>query len=214
VYDGLGSVVGEVDVVGNLTATCLFDVYGAKRGGSGTSTTKQGFVGGLGHETDDETGLIYMRARYYDPGVGRFVSEDVAHSGMNWFAYCDSDPINKYDPSGNVVLINLLFGGEGSSAMDIAEARMAQLFQTWAENRVATALCIWAAKFGQELIFEEEDLGGVEWQENENLPITGCDGKWDLRLDFSGHDDLPPHINFSSQGGAVSDLEGNHWIIE
>ena len=74
VYDGLGSVVGEVDVVGNLTATKLFDVYGATRGGSGAGTTKQGFVGQLGHETEDETGLVYMRARYYDPAVGWSVS--------------------------------------------------------------------------------------------------------------------------------------------
>ena len=70
----MGSVVGEVDVVGNVTATKLFDVYGATRGGSGTGTTEQGFVGGLGHETDGETGLVYMRARYYDPGVGRFIT--------------------------------------------------------------------------------------------------------------------------------------------
>jgi RHS repeat-associated protein len=104
VYDGLGSVVGEVDVNGNLTASKLFDVYGATRGGSGTPTTRQGFVGGLGHETDDETGLVYMRARYYDPTVGRFGSEDPGKQGANWYQYCNDDPINHVDNSGKDVV--------------------------------------------------------------------------------------------------------------
>jgi uncharacterized protein RhaS with RHS repeats len=49
---------------------------------------------------DSETGLIYMRARYYDPNLGRFVSEDQAGQGGNWFIYCAGDPVNKVDPSG------------------------------------------------------------------------------------------------------------------
>jgi YD repeat-containing protein len=67
VYDGLGSVMGEVSPDGTLTRTQSFDVYGAVRTSSGTATTKHKFVGSLGHVSDDETGLTYMRARYYDP---------------------------------------------------------------------------------------------------------------------------------------------------
>ncbi len=101
VYDGLGSVVGEVDPSGNMTSSDTFDVYGAKRaGGTGTTTSRQGFVGSLGHITDTETGLVYMRARYYDPNVGRFTSEDPKQSGSNWFAYVDNDPVNNADPDG------------------------------------------------------------------------------------------------------------------
>ncbi len=101
VYDGLGSVVGEVDPSGNLTSSGTFDVYGAKRqGGTGAATSRQGFVGSLGHVSDAETGLVYMRARYYDPNVGRFVSQDPKRSGLNWYAYCGNDPVNKVDSSG------------------------------------------------------------------------------------------------------------------
>ncbi len=103
VYDGLGSVVGEVDPSGNLTSSGTFDVYGAKRaGGTGAATSQQGFVGSLGHVTDSETGLVYMRARYYDPSTGRFISEDSAKSGNNWFAYCDNNPTNEVDADGEV----------------------------------------------------------------------------------------------------------------
>ncbi len=102
VYDGLGSVVGEVapDAMGTMTSSPKYDVYGAVRGNPGTASTRQGFVGGLGHVSDSETGLIYMRARYYDPTQGRFESEDPAMDGGSWFVYCDDNPINKIDDTG------------------------------------------------------------------------------------------------------------------
>jgi YD repeat-containing protein len=61
-YDGLGSVLAEVDPSGTVTATRKYDVYGAVRSSTGTSTSKHKFVGSLGHMSEDETGLIYMRA--------------------------------------------------------------------------------------------------------------------------------------------------------
>ena len=57
----------------------------------------------LGHTSESDTGLIYMRARYYDPVVGRFVSEDPARDGANWFAYCADNPVNRVDPTGESV---------------------------------------------------------------------------------------------------------------
>ena len=53
-----------------------------------------------GEYLDEETGLIYLRARYYDPSVGRFISEDPIRDGMNWYAYCGNSPIMFVDPSG------------------------------------------------------------------------------------------------------------------
>ena len=82
-YDGLGSVVGEVDPLGNLTSSPKYDVYGAVRANTGNASSKQGFVGSLGHVSDTETGLIYMRARYYDASIGRFVSQDPSCSGRD-----------------------------------------------------------------------------------------------------------------------------------
>lgn len=102
VYDGLGSVVGEVDPLGNLTSSPKYDVYGAVRGNGGTASTKQGFVGGLGHLSEPETGLIYMRARYYDPSMGRFVGQDPGLHGSNWFVYASGNSTNRVDPSGKI----------------------------------------------------------------------------------------------------------------
>jgi len=100
VYDGLGSVVGEVDPLGNLTSSPKYDVYGLVRQNPGTASSAMGFVGSLGHLSEAGTGLIYMRARYYDPALGRFNSEDPSHNGNNWFAYCDNNPVNELDQSG------------------------------------------------------------------------------------------------------------------
>jgi len=74
------------------------DVYGILRS-SATLPTPHGFVGGLGHPTDS-TGLIYMRARYYDPGCGRFISEDPGDDGQNWYGYSGDNPVNTVDDSG------------------------------------------------------------------------------------------------------------------
>jgi len=109
VYDGLGSVLAEVDVNGAVQGSRKYDVYGATRSYTGTPLGRQAFVGQLGHATDDETGLTYMRARYYDNQTGRFVSEDPAKHGMNWFAYCNNDPLNLVDASGrNPIVIGFL----------------------------------------------------------------------------------------------------------
>ena len=56
-----------------------------------------------GRELEHETGLYYYRARYYDPELGRFISEDpIGFSGgdVNLFRYVVNDPMNQVDPSG------------------------------------------------------------------------------------------------------------------
>ena len=53
-----------------------------------------------GEYYDAESGYIYLRARYYDSVTGRFISEDPAFDGANWYAYCGGNPLNRWDPSG------------------------------------------------------------------------------------------------------------------
>ena len=119
-YDGLGSVIGEVNSSGQITARNLYDVYGQQRGGDGSPTTRHKFCGALGHTTDDlsdESGYIYMRARYMDPVTGRFISEDPGRNGSNWYAYANCSPVNSVDRDGKcavliaAVLISALISG-------------------------------------------------------------------------------------------------------
>ena len=60
-----------------------------------------------GYRYDEATGLYYLMSRYYDPGVGRFISRDTFHglenkpSSLNQYIYCENDPSNKIDPDGH-----------------------------------------------------------------------------------------------------------------
>ena len=56
-----------------------------------------------GQQYDQETGQYYLRARYYNPVVGRFLQEDTYRGdGLNLYAYCANNPVGYYDPSGHV----------------------------------------------------------------------------------------------------------------
>ena len=54
-----------------------------------------------------EFGLYYLNSRYYDPAMCRFINADgyvytgQGNSGLNMYAYCANNPVNKYDPTGN-----------------------------------------------------------------------------------------------------------------
>ncbi len=49
---------------------------------------------------DPELKAIYLRARNYRPEYGRFLTEDPAGDGLNWYAYCSNDPVGFVDPNG------------------------------------------------------------------------------------------------------------------
>ena len=60
-----------------------------------------------GQYHDDETGLHYAVARYYDPDLGRFLSMDphrIPGTSLNYYTYCDGDPVNRVDPTGEISL--------------------------------------------------------------------------------------------------------------
>ncbi len=77
-----------------------YDVWGGVRSGNASGGPKGGYCASLGHVQDDESGLIYMRARYYEPSTGRVISEDPAMDGGNWFVYGKSSPTRYNDYNG------------------------------------------------------------------------------------------------------------------
>ena len=58
------------------------------------------FGGGNGCQTEADTGLVLMGHRYYDARIGRFITQDPAGDGDNWYAYADNSPTNAVDPLG------------------------------------------------------------------------------------------------------------------
>lgn len=97
--DGLGSVVGMTNASGATVGTARYDAYGIKLASTG-SVPQFGYTG----REPDETGLVYYRARFYDPSIGRFTQRDPIgfNGGMNLYAYVNGNPINFNDPMGLV----------------------------------------------------------------------------------------------------------------
>ncbi len=95
-YDGLGSTTDLTDGGGNVIADYTYDVFGAIRSQTGGSVNYWLFTG---EQRDSESDLYYLRARYYDPEIGRFLGQDPLPF-PNLYAYAGSNPTNFIDPSG------------------------------------------------------------------------------------------------------------------
>ena len=93
--DTHGSVVGYYNATGERMKQYDYDAFGNRLEGSDPDP-----VGYCGEYYDSESGNIYLRARYYNSETGRFISEDPAKDGVNWYVYCGGDPVMKVDPSG------------------------------------------------------------------------------------------------------------------
>lgn len=92
----LGSIVGVTDSAVVL-AKLAYDPYGATETVGSTGVDFRY----TGREQDAED-LYYYRARYYDPSIQRFLSEDPVgfQGGINFYAYVNNNPISLVDPSG------------------------------------------------------------------------------------------------------------------
>jgi RHS repeat-associated protein len=124
--DNLGTVRDVVDGSGVVLNRVTYDSYG--RVVSQTNPAVEFRYGYTGREQDNETGLDYYRARYYDSAVGRFISEDplgFSAGDGNLYRYVGNSPTNFIDPSGldenSWPQINLLdiviFTGEAAKAL-------------------------------------------------------------------------------------------------
>ena len=100
-FDALGNARYLLDPNGNLLTTAAYTAYGTPIG-TPLPSTPFGWQGQAGCYTDAETVLVFMQARYYAPGLGRFVSRDPIGfaGGINLYAYCYGDPVNYADPDG------------------------------------------------------------------------------------------------------------------
>ncbi len=124
-----------------------FDVWGGveHESGLGTNPPSQRYCANLGHVEDDESDLIYMRARYYEPWTGRLISEDPDKNGVNWYLYCNSNPVDFADESGQskhasmLVLVGFMIG----LLQELLES-----YENYGIQTLAPAFwkaCLWAA---------------------------------------------------------------------
>jgi RHS repeat-associated protein len=103
-YNGHKDVVQIVDSNGNLVNSYQYDEWG------NILSRTEGIANSFkyaGEQHDDETGFYYLRARYYDPSVGRFINQDTYEGditnplSLNLYTYCHNSPLGCVDPSGH-----------------------------------------------------------------------------------------------------------------
>jgi RHS repeat-associated protein len=130
--DGLGSTMAVVDSAGNSQKSYTYDVYGEATP-SGGLTNEFDFAG----QQTDGTGLQYLRARYYDPETGTFLSREPLAKDKDWlgnsYSYAICSPVVFSDPTG------LFPSGKERCAQKLKDVRSAlgKLRQRIAERNAA-----------------------------------------------------------------------------
>jgi RHS repeat-associated protein len=103
VYDGAGSVRQLTNSASVVTDEYEYDAYGNSFTKSGTTPNNYLY---RGEQYDPDLGLYYLRARYYNPATGRFLSRDPEGGKLNdprtfhKYLYAGGDPVNRIDPRG------------------------------------------------------------------------------------------------------------------
>ena len=113
IYNLQGDVIALADAAtGRLVATYTYDAWGkiVKINGQNPEDVASTNIANInpfryrGYYYDTETGLYYLQSRYYDPDAGRFISADGQLNGgvlgYNMFAYCENNPVNRADSTG------------------------------------------------------------------------------------------------------------------
>ena len=97
--DALGSTMALTDASQVATDAYRYLSFGQTNASTGSTTNPFGFVGRLGYYTEAALGLQYLRARWYQPGAGRFVSIDPTRRAST-YGYVGGRPTWTTDPSG------------------------------------------------------------------------------------------------------------------
>jgi len=102
-YDGGGSVRQLTNSAGTVTDTYDYDAFGNEVNHTGSTPNNYLY---RGEQYDSDLGLYYLRARYYNPVTGRFLSRDpeggkpIDPKTLHKYLYADGEPVNGIDPTG------------------------------------------------------------------------------------------------------------------
>ncbi|WP_438449321.1 polymorphic toxin-type HINT domain-containing protein [Gorillibacterium sp. sgz5001074] len=103
-YNGHGDVVSIKDKSGSVLNTYDYDIWGNILSKTEGINNPYRYAG---EPQDDESGFIYLRARYYDPSTGRFINEDTYEGditnplSLNLYTYVGNNPLTRFDPTGH-----------------------------------------------------------------------------------------------------------------
>ncbi|MHA3916457.1 RHS repeat-associated core domain-containing protein [Halovulum sp. GXIMD14793] len=172
--DYLGSVVAVVDpTTGTQVSRYRYDSFGQRTVISESVKPGYGFTG---QQFDEETGLGYFRARYYDPKEGRFLSTDplgFPDGPLNGYNYVAATPYQNNDPLGLV----------GTTAF-VQHSRDKVTNDIYASTIAGAATGLLLEQFNEVFLFLES-LGGLQGNMGADITVGGSTGGGDSeRISF------------------------------
>ncbi|MBR0040901.1 MAG: RHS repeat protein [Oscillospiraceae bacterium] len=127
-----GDVTAICNASGSILAVYNYDAYGKITSMTDNSLTRVNPLRYRGYYYDSETGFYYLKGRYYDPNICRFINADDPSAlgansdfaSVNLFAYCGDNPVNRKDDGGEfweAVAVGFFVGLVGQYASDVIE---------------------------------------------------------------------------------------------
>ena len=141
--DVFGNITEILDSDGAVVVRYRYDAWGnhVVLNPNGSRNESSTFIGNInpfryrGYYYDTETKLYYLKTRYYDPKIGRFITiDDISYlapdtiNGLNLYAYCGNNPVMNVDPEGTFV-ISLITGLIVSFVIGFGVSTVSQGFQ-------------------------------------------------------------------------------------
>ena len=153
----LGDVTAIYDAAGACKAEYAYDAWG-----NCTVISDMGGIGALnpiryrGYYWDEEIALYYLNARYYDPEVGRFISQDSIDyflprklNGVNLYSYCHNNPVMNKDLSGNSIITFSAFSTMLEYLGSVSFGVMANMAKQAGRSDILKTLNVSAKKTGK-----------------------------------------------------------------
>jgi len=143
-YDGGGNVRQLTNMAGGVTDTYEYDAFGNDVYHTGSTPNNYLY---RGEQYDSDLALYYLRARYYNPATGRFLSRDPQDgqpedpASLHKYLFADGDPIDLMDPTGRgAAEYQLTFVPGGTAAAAALPELVAGATQFWAAAQVYAGL--------------------------------------------------------------------------
>jgi len=172
--DNLGSTRAITNSTGTSIATYTTDPYGSVTACTGTTVTVNGSnlcTGSVavsnpllfaGQYRDDETGLYYLRARYYEPTSAQFLTVDPLMTQTNApFSYAGGDPVDAFDPSGRATWKGWQVAGQSCLATTFLLWQVRNAENAWWNGKA----CVFGAFYDNK---KQYGSGGVNVEDNRN----------------------------------------------
>ncbi len=121
--DGFGSTRWITDAAGSITDSIDYDAFGVEIGRTGSTDVEHLY---RGEAFDPNVGFYYLRARWMDPSVGRFVTQDsfdgfsMDPRSLQKYFYASANPVSGSDPSGYLTMTEQMAGAAVGAALTLA----------------------------------------------------------------------------------------------